>query len=113
MIPPTAALRSQGRPSAIAVTFPLSFPESSRFHFHKPENYISMFHQEGSDTVYVGGQAVIYVLTFTSRGVRDLQVTFGLFGSTFLPGQRPLGLKNIWIHLLVHLECKDIPSCSK
>lgn len=52
----------------------LSSPEPSRFHFHKPENYISMYHQEGSDTMYVGGQAVIYVLTFTNRGVRDLQV---------------------------------------
>uniref|UniRef100_H3CKZ6 Si:ch211-113g11.6 n=1 Tax=Tetraodon nigroviridis TaxID=99883 RepID=H3CKZ6_TETNG len=47
--------------------------KSSRFHFHKPENYISMYHQEGSDTMYVGGRAVIYVLTFTSRGVHDLQ----------------------------------------
>lgn len=35
-----------------------------------------MYHQEGSDTMYVGGRAVIYVLTFTSRGVRDLQVGF-------------------------------------
>ncbi|TNN01962.1 semaphorin-7A [Takifugu flavidus] len=48
--------------------------EPSRFHFHKPENYISMYHQEGSDTMYVGGQAVIYVLTFTNRGIRDLQI---------------------------------------
>ncbi|XP_068616519.1 semaphorin-7A [Brachionichthys hirsutus] len=48
--------------------------EPSRFHFSKPENYISMFHQEGSDTLYVGGQAMIYVLTFTNRGVRDLQI---------------------------------------
>uniref|UniRef100_A0A3Q2YBR0 Si:ch211-113g11.6 n=1 Tax=Hippocampus comes TaxID=109280 RepID=A0A3Q2YBR0_HIPCM len=45
----------------------------SRFHFDKPENYISMYHQEGSDTLYVGGQAVIYVLTFSNRGVRDLE----------------------------------------
>ncbi|XP_041649065.1 semaphorin-7A [Cheilinus undulatus] len=48
--------------------------EPSRFHFHKPENYISMYHPEGSDTLYVGGQAMIYVLTFTNRGVRDLQI---------------------------------------
>lgn len=48
--------------------------EPSRFHFNKPENYISMYHQEGSDTLYVGGQAMIYVLTFTNRGVRDLQI---------------------------------------
>lgn len=34
-----------------------------------------MYHQEGSDTLYVGGQAMIYVLTFTNRGVDDLQVT--------------------------------------
>uniref|UniRef100_A0A3B4XKT5 Si:ch211-113g11.6 n=1 Tax=Seriola lalandi dorsalis TaxID=1841481 RepID=A0A3B4XKT5_SERLL len=46
----------------------------SRFHFTKPENYISMYHQEGSDTLYVGGQAMIYVLTFTDRGVHDLQI---------------------------------------
>lgn len=59
----------------ISIMYPLlSSPEPSRFHFHKPENYISMYHQEGSDTMYVGGQAVIYVLTFTNRGVRDLQV---------------------------------------
>ncbi|XP_051262540.1 semaphorin-7A [Dicentrarchus labrax] len=48
--------------------------EPSRFHFNKPENYISMYHQEGSDTLYVGGQAMVYVLTFTNRGVRDLQI---------------------------------------
>ncbi|AWP15704.1 putative leucine-rich repeat and immunoglobulin-like domain-containing nogo receptor-interacting protein 1-like, partial [Scophthalmus maximus] len=47
--------------------------ETSRFHFNKPENYISMYHQEGSDTLYVGGQAMLYVLTFTDRGVRDVQ----------------------------------------
>lgn len=33
-----------------------------------------MFHQEGSNTLYVGGQAMLYVLTFSDRGVRDLQV---------------------------------------
>uniref|UniRef100_A0A8D3DTT0 Semaphorin-1A n=1 Tax=Scophthalmus maximus TaxID=52904 RepID=A0A8D3DTT0_SCOMX len=48
--------------------------ETSRFHFNKPENYISMYHQEGSDTLYVGGQAMLYVLTFTDRGVRDVQI---------------------------------------
>ncbi|XP_034097279.1 semaphorin-7A [Gymnodraco acuticeps] len=48
--------------------------EPSRFHFNKPENYISMYHQEGSDTVYVGGQAMVYVLTFANRGVRDVQI---------------------------------------
>uniref|UniRef100_A0A665TPR3 Si:ch211-113g11.6 n=1 Tax=Echeneis naucrates TaxID=173247 RepID=A0A665TPR3_ECHNA len=48
--------------------------EPSRFHFNKPENYISMYHQEGSDTLYVGGQAMIYVLTFNDRGVRDVQI---------------------------------------
>uniref|UniRef100_A0A3P9IMD4 Si:ch211-113g11.6 n=1 Tax=Oryzias latipes TaxID=8090 RepID=A0A3P9IMD4_ORYLA len=44
------------------------------FHFSRPENYISMYHQEGSDTLYVGGRAVIYVLKFTNRGVFDVQV---------------------------------------
>nr|XP_020471166.1 semaphorin-7A-like [Monopterus albus]XP_020471167.1 semaphorin-7A-like [Monopterus albus] len=48
--------------------------EPSRFHFNKPENYISMYHQEGTDRLYVGGQAMIYVLTFTDRGVHDLQI---------------------------------------
>ncbi|XP_028327630.1 semaphorin-7A [Gouania willdenowi] len=48
--------------------------EPSRFHFTKPENYLSMYHQEGSDMLYVGGQAMIYVLTFTDRGVHDLQI---------------------------------------
>ncbi|CAN9514427.1 unnamed protein product [Ophioblennius macclurei] len=48
--------------------------EPSRFHFAKPENFISMYHQEGTDTLYVGGQAMIYVLSFTDRGVRDLQI---------------------------------------
>uniref|UniRef100_A0A3P9L226 Si:ch211-113g11.6 n=1 Tax=Oryzias latipes TaxID=8090 RepID=A0A3P9L226_ORYLA len=45
-----------------------------RFHFSRPENYISMYHQEGSDTLYVGGRAVIYALKFTNRGVFDVQV---------------------------------------
>ncbi|XP_077577246.1 semaphorin-7A [Stigmatopora nigra] len=48
--------------------------EPSRFHFDKPENYISMYQQEGGDTLYVGGRAVIYVLTFGNRGVRDVQI---------------------------------------
>nr|XP_057908764.1 semaphorin-7A isoform X1 [Doryrhamphus excisus] len=48
--------------------------EPSRFHFDKPENYISMYHQEGSNTLYVGGQAMIYVLNFNNRGVHDLQI---------------------------------------
>ncbi|KAM9309301.1 semaphorin-7A [Pholidichthys leucotaenia] len=48
--------------------------EPSRFHFSKPENYISMYHQEGTDTLYVGGKAMIYVLTFTDREVQDLQI---------------------------------------
>ncbi|XP_069031133.1 semaphorin-7A [Embiotoca jacksoni] len=48
--------------------------EPSRFHFIKPENYLSMYHQEGSNMLYVGGRAMIYVLTFTDRGVRDLQI---------------------------------------
>uniref|UniRef100_A0A673AA89 Si:ch211-113g11.6 n=1 Tax=Sphaeramia orbicularis TaxID=375764 RepID=A0A673AA89_9TELE len=40
----------------------------------KPENYISMYHPEGSDTLYVGGKAMIYVLTFSDSGVRHLQI---------------------------------------
>lgn len=46
----------------------------TRFHFSKPENYISMFHQEGTDTLYVGGQAMIYVLNFTDKGVNEMQI---------------------------------------
>lgn len=45
-----------------------------RFHFGRPENYISMYHPEGTDTLYVGGQAVIYVLNFTDNEVTDLQI---------------------------------------
>lgn len=63
--------------AAVAVKSPrLKFVlhEVSRFHFHRPENYISMYHQEGGDTLYVGGRAMIYVLTFSNRGVRDLQI---------------------------------------
>ncbi|XP_026226549.1 sema and PSI domain-containing protein isoform X1 [Anabas testudineus] len=48
--------------------------EPSRFHFNKPENYISMYHQEGTNTLYVGGQAMLYVLTFTDRGVREVPI---------------------------------------
>lgn len=48
--------------------------EPPRFHFSKPENYISMYHQEGTNTLYVGGQAMIYMLTFSGNGVRDLQI---------------------------------------
>lgn len=33
-----------------------------------------MYHQESSDTLFVGGRAMIYVLTFSNRGVRDLLV---------------------------------------
>lgn len=57
------------------IRFGLTPTEPPRFHFVKPENYISMYHQEGTNTLYVGGQAVIFVLTFTDRGVRDLQVS--------------------------------------
>ena len=52
-------------------------PGPPRFHFAKPENYISMYHQEGTNTLYVGGKAMVFILTFTDRGVRDLQVTHG------------------------------------
>ncbi|XP_054903048.1 semaphorin-7A [Poeciliopsis prolifica] len=48
--------------------------EPPRFHFGKPENYISMYHQEGSDTLYVGGQAMIYVFTFSDKGVVDMKI---------------------------------------
>lgn len=49
--------------------------EPARYHFSKPENYMSVYHQEGTNVLYVGGQTMIYVLTFTDRGVRDVQVS--------------------------------------
>ncbi|KAJ7985557.1 hypothetical protein DPEC_G00353320 [Dallia pectoralis] len=39
------------------------------YHFSNPQNYMSVYHHEGTNVLYVGGQAVIYVLTFTDRGV--------------------------------------------
>ncbi|XP_048880892.1 semaphorin-7A [Brienomyrus brachyistius] len=48
--------------------------EPSRFLFPKPENYVTVYHQNGSDDLYVGGQAVIYSLTFTNKGVKDTQI---------------------------------------
>lgn len=56
--------------------------EPSRFHFGKPENYISMYHPEGTNMLYVGGQAMIYVLKFTDRRVHEVQVQF-TFSWTF------------------------------
>lgn len=76
------ALPSQAARVSLISLMPVVFfksTEPSRFHFYKPENYISMYHQEGSDTLYVGGQAMIYVLTFTNRGVDDVQVTKSTF----------------------------------
>uniref|UniRef100_A0A3B3SGC8 Si:ch211-113g11.6 n=1 Tax=Paramormyrops kingsleyae TaxID=1676925 RepID=A0A3B3SGC8_9TELE len=48
--------------------------EPSRFLFPKPESYMTVYHQNGSDDLYVGGQAVIYLLTFTNKGVKDTQI---------------------------------------
>ncbi|XP_046887677.1 semaphorin-7A [Hypomesus transpacificus] len=48
--------------------------ESPRFHFTKPENYITLYQQPGTNVLYVGAQAVIYVLTFSDNGVRNLQI---------------------------------------
>ncbi|KAK0144870.1 Semaphorin-7A [Merluccius polli] len=33
-----------------------------------------MYHPEGTNTLYVGGKAMVFILTFSDRGVRDLQV---------------------------------------
>lgn len=33
-----------------------------------------MYHQQGSDVLYVGGQGVIYMIPFTHKGVQDSQV---------------------------------------
>ncbi|XP_051999994.1 semaphorin-7A-like [Xyrauchen texanus] len=48
--------------------------ESPRFRFMKPENYMSVYHQQGTDVLYVGGQAVIYKLTFSDKGVHETQI---------------------------------------
>lgn len=90
----TSGAALAGRPCAAHLLDAFCFfssAEPSRFHFFKPENYISMYHQEGSDTLYVGGQAMIYVLTFTNRGVDDLQVT----KSTFQLIRRSEGIHSI------------------
>ncbi|XP_066538607.1 semaphorin-7A isoform X2 [Hoplias malabaricus] len=48
--------------------------EPTRFHFAKPENYMTLYHQQGSDVVYVGGQAVIYMITFAQKEVQDTPI---------------------------------------
>lgn len=35
---------------------------------------MTVYHKQGSDVLYVGGQAVIYMLTFTDKGVLDTKV---------------------------------------
>ncbi|KAB5586873.1 hypothetical protein PHYPO_G00006450 [Pangasianodon hypophthalmus] len=49
--------------------------EPARFHFTKPENYMTMYHQQGSNVLYVGGQAVIYMINFTQKGVQETQIS--------------------------------------
>jgi len=48
--------------------------ESPRFRFMKPENYTTVYHQQETDVLYVGGQRVIYKLSFSDKGVHDKQV---------------------------------------
>ncbi|MBN3300020.1 SEM7A protein, partial [Amia calva] len=48
--------------------------EPARFHYANPENYTSLFHQEGTDVIYIGGRAVIYVLNFTESGLKETQI---------------------------------------
>ncbi|XP_051577864.1 semaphorin-7A [Myxocyprinus asiaticus] len=48
--------------------------ESPRFRFMKPENYTSVYHEQGTDVLYVGGQEVVYKLTFSDKGVHDIQI---------------------------------------
>ncbi|XP_073703423.1 semaphorin-7A [Garra rufa] len=48
--------------------------ESPRFRFVKPENFTTVYHQHGTDVLYVGGQGVIYKLTFSDKGVHDTQI---------------------------------------
>ncbi|XP_017336826.1 semaphorin-7A [Ictalurus punctatus] len=49
--------------------------EPARFHFTKPENYMTVYHQQGSNVLYVGGQAVIYMIHFTQKGVQETQIS--------------------------------------
>ncbi|KAK3550540.1 hypothetical protein QTP70_000015 [Hemibagrus guttatus] len=49
--------------------------EPARFHFTKPQNYMTMYHQQGSNVLYVGGQAVIYMINFTQKGVQEKQIS--------------------------------------
>ncbi|XP_016343512.1 semaphorin-7A-like [Sinocyclocheilus anshuiensis] len=48
--------------------------ESPRFRFMKPENYTTVYHLQETDVLYVGGQGVIYKLTFSDKGVHDTQI---------------------------------------
>lgn len=48
--------------------------ETNQYHFEKPENYMTVYHKQGTDVLYVGGQAVIYKLTFTAKGVQDIKI---------------------------------------
>ncbi|KPP78708.1 hypothetical protein Z043_101764 [Scleropages formosus] len=40
----------------------------------KPENYTTVYHQAGSHILYVGGQAVIYLLAFSDKEVKNTQI---------------------------------------
>lgn len=48
--------------------------EAPRFSFKDPENYTSVYHQQGTDVLFLGGQGVIYKLTFSDKGVQDLKI---------------------------------------
>lgn len=54
--------------------FVVCFLEAPRFRFMKPENYTSVYHQQGTEVLFVGGQGVIYKLNFSNKGVHDTQV---------------------------------------
>ncbi|KAL4646761.1 semaphorin-7A-like isoform X1 [Arapaima gigas] len=58
-----------------------SVDEPPRFQFVKPEHYVTVYHQPGTNTLYVGGQAVIYLLTFTEKGVKDAQIAATVDGN--------------------------------
>ncbi|XP_069041513.1 semaphorin-7A [Lepisosteus oculatus] len=48
--------------------------EPGRFIFPKPENYTTVLHQDGSDVIYIGGQAVVYALNFTDLRAKDPKI---------------------------------------
>uniref|UniRef100_A0A3B1JXM8 Si:ch211-113g11.6 n=1 Tax=Astyanax mexicanus TaxID=7994 RepID=A0A3B1JXM8_ASTMX len=72
--------------------------EPARFHFMKPENYMTVYHQQGSDVLYVGGRAVIYMISFTHKEVQDTMQRMKLFfNDTFVVCGTNAGSPKCWL----------------